>query len=103
MPAAYQPKVEGELDTQNFESFDEDVNMEHPRSNNSSLAWKHKDLDFLGYTYKNFEVLDSVHTSGEKEVRKKEGKKKPSLSTVFGESMNLGAAPRTGLSGMQHE
>jgi hypothetical protein len=42
MPAAYQPKVEGELDTQNFESFDEDVNMEHPPSNNSSLAWKHK-------------------------------------------------------------
>jgi hypothetical protein len=48
-------------------------------------------------------VLDSAHTSGEKEVRKKEGKKKPSLSTVFGESMNLGAAPRTGLSGMQHD
>ena len=42
MPAAYQPRVEGELDTQNFESFDEDANMERPRSASSSRAWKNK-------------------------------------------------------------
>uniref|UniRef100_A0A7S0RC03 non-specific serine/threonine protein kinase n=1 Tax=Pyramimonas obovata TaxID=1411642 RepID=A0A7S0RC03_9CHLO len=100
MPAAYQPKVEGELDTQNFESFDEDASMERPRSASSSRAWKNKDLDFLGYTYKNFEVLDSSSRPGAVEVKKKEVKKRPSLSSVFGESMNLGTAPVAPLSNM---
>ncbi|KAK3240989.1 hypothetical protein CYMTET_24353 [Cymbomonas tetramitiformis] len=83
MAAAFVPKVEGELDTQNFEQFDEDSSMERPRSASNS-RWKNKDLDFLGYTYKNFEVLDN------QEVRKKETKKRPSLSSVFGDSMMLG-------------
>eukprot|EP00241_Pyramimonas_parkeae_P001082 CAMPEP_0114252586 /NCGR_PEP_ID=MMETSP0058-20121206/15917_1 /TAXON_ID=36894 /ORGANISM="Pyramimonas parkeae, CCMP726" /LENGTH=537 /DNA_ID=CAMNT_0001366533 /DNA_START=148 /DNA_END=1761 /DNA_ORIENTATION=- len=94
MPAAYEPIVENELDTQNFEVFDEDNTMETPRTV-SSRRKKNKDLDFLGYTYKNFEVLHS-HGEGDRhdrvELRKKEPKKRPSLSSVFGDSMNLSSS-----------
>mmetsp|Transcript_23916 Transcript_23916/g.28937 ORF Transcript_23916/g.28937 Transcript_23916/m.28937 type:complete len:515 (-) Transcript_23916:172-1716(-) len=83
MPAAFVPKVDSELDTQNFEQFEEDTNMERPRSSSTS-RWKNQDLDFLGYTYKNFEVLEN------QEIRKKEPKKRASLSSVFGDSMMLG-------------
>jgi serine/threonine kinase 38 len=44
-PAAYQPVVTDELDTQNFESFDEDTNMT-PIAGSSSR--RKKDLNFLG-------------------------------------------------------
>ena len=44
-PAAYQPVVTDELDTQNFENFDEDSNMT-PIAGSSSR--RKKDLNFLG-------------------------------------------------------
>ena len=69
--APYQPQVNGELDTQNFEDFEEDESM---RTKNA--AGREKDLDFIGYTYKNFEVV------GE-EVHKKRAKAKPSLASIF--------------------
>jgi len=63
-----------ELDTQNFESFDEDDAFAKKQKQN--VAASRKDLDFIGYTYKNFEVV------GE-EVQKKKGKAKPSLASIF--------------------
>ena len=72
--APYQPEVVGELDTQNFESFDEDDAFAKKQKQN--VAASRKDLDFIGYTYKNFEVV------GE-EVQKKKGKAKPSLASIF--------------------
>ena len=91
--AAYVPKVENELDTQNFEQFDEEAPMEMPRETPRGGKWKNKDLDFLGYTYKNFEVLDASANVGMPTLRKKEATKRPSLSAVFGDSMKLGDPP----------
>ena len=72
--APYQPEVNGELDTQNFEQFDEDDAF--AKKQRANAAASRKDLDFIGYTYKNFEVV------GE-EVQKKKGKVKPSLASIF--------------------
>lgn len=89
--AAYQPVVEDELDTQNFESFDEDTNMT-PATAGSSR--RKKDLNFLGYTYKNFEVVnrptpgDGGMTDELPRLRKKE-KQRPSLASAFGENLTL--------------
>ena len=98
--APYEPDVTGELDTQNFENFDEDESMRPPGKNpaggedaaaggkdggraaagggggaKSSSPAKKAD-DFIGYTYKNFEVV------GE-EVHRKKSKPKPSLMSIF--------------------
>ena len=66
--------MNGELDTQNFEQFDEDDAF--AKKQRANAAASRKDLDFIGYTYKNFEVV------GE-EVQKKKGKVKPSLASIF--------------------
>ncbi|KAL8147710.1 hypothetical protein AgCh_005147 [Apium graveolens] len=44
MEAAFIPEVNDELDTQNFEKFDEMLSS--------------KDVNFVGYTYKNFEIVN---------------------------------------------
>uniref|UniRef100_A0A383V4A7 non-specific serine/threonine protein kinase n=1 Tax=Tetradesmus obliquus TaxID=3088 RepID=A0A383V4A7_TETOB len=58
--APYVPRVEHELDTQNFERFDEDMNMNSPAAamRKANIADPH----FIGYTYKNWEA---VHSGGE--------------------------------------
>jgi len=75
--APYVPDVDGELDTQNFEDFDEDESMKNKKE--LAQGREKKDLDFIGYTYKNFEVV------GE-EVHKKKAKPKPSLASIFPEA-----------------
>ncbi|XP_040363758.1 serine/threonine-protein kinase tricornered isoform X3 [Rosa chinensis] len=47
MEAAFKPEVNGELDTQNFMKFDE-------------LQLTPKDLNFVGYTYKNFDAVKGL-------------------------------------------
>jgi hypothetical protein len=121
--APYQPDVSGELDTQNFEHFDEDEGMKggagagdtdggrgggrgegggggeagvaggtggggavtgaggRGGGGGSAVGEKKKDLDFIGYTYKNFEVV------GE-EVHKKKSKAKPSMASIFPGAMD---------------
>eukprot|EP00850_Spirogloea_muscicola_P018314 SM000166S02495 [mRNA] locus=s166:317525:318743:- [translate_table: standard] len=49
MKAAFQPEVTGELDTQNFEKFPEEM-------------LSSKDISFVGYTYKNFEIIQDTHS-----------------------------------------
>eukprot|EP00879_Flechtneria_rotunda_P010165 GHRR01010627.1.p1 GENE.GHRR01010627.1~~GHRR01010627.1.p1 ORF type:complete len:352 (+),score=113.37 GHRR01010627.1:3231-4286(+) len=59
-PAPYIPRVDHELDTQNFERFDEDMGMNAPGA--ALRKWNVADPHFIGYTYKNWEA---VHSGGE--------------------------------------
>ena len=83
--APYTPDVEGELDTQNFEHFDEEKKEQHlgrasrePGGDESGVRKEKKDLDFVGYTYKNFEVVGNGTS-----VRKKAARQRPSMASIF--------------------
>eukprot|EP00798_Chlamydomonas_sp_ICE-L_P021215 gene21215-28125_t len=55
LPAPFRPTVEHELDTQNFEHFDEDMTS-GPLT--GGKKWKDSaEPNFIGYTYKNFEAV----------------------------------------------
>ncbi|WPT14046.1 Serine/threonine-protein kinase 38-like [Picochlorum sp. SENEW3] len=58
--APYRPAVEHELDTQNFEQYEDDLMQggKYPASSRSSRPVA--DPNFVGYTYKSFEVADST-------------------------------------------
>ncbi|CAL1396325.1 unnamed protein product [Linum trigynum] len=86
MKAAFIPEVNDELDTQNFEKFDEDDSqMQTP---NKSGPWRKmlssKDINFVGYTYKNFEIVNDHQLPGIAELKKKSTKpKRPSIKSLF--------------------
>jgi hypothetical protein len=52
----YVPRVEHELDTQNFEQFEEEGGS---GSSSSARRWARADPTFVGYTYKNWEAVGS--------------------------------------------
>nr|AFK39433.1 unknown [Medicago truncatula] len=60
MEAAFKPQVNGELDTQNFMKFDEVESPDAARAGSGSsrkMLLTPKDLNFVGYTYKNFDAV----------------------------------------------
>lgn len=65
MEAAYKPEVKDELDTQNFEKFEEAEPLVHHPS--KSGPWRKmlssKDINFVGYTYKNVDVFKSLQAN----------------------------------------
>ncbi|KAM0849281.1 hypothetical protein ACQ4PT_053816 [Festuca glaucescens] len=68
LEAAFKPQVNDELDTQNFQKFDE-ADPAPPRTGSGSsrkMIPNSKDLSFVGYTYKNFEAVKGSHLSAEK-------------------------------------
>jgi len=79
LSAPMQPRVEHELDTQNFENFDEEGNAESGGSGSRKYAAK-LDPNFIGYTYKN---MEAVHPDGDgvMQVRKK-ASSRPTLASV---------------------
>lgn len=86
--AAYKPEVNGELDTQNFEKFDE---VEPPsQTRTGSGPWRKmltaKDLNFVGYTYKHF---DAVKGSSVVDLKRSISPRRPSINSLF-ESKNVG-------------
>ncbi|CAN0904712.1 Serine/threonine-protein kinase 38-like [Linum grandiflorum] len=86
MRAAFIPEVNDELDTQNFEKFEEDDNQMHIP--NKSGPWRKmlssKDINFVGYTYKNFEIVNDHQLPGIAELKKKSTKsKRPSIKSLF--------------------
>ncbi|KAJ8749103.1 hypothetical protein K2173_013710 [Erythroxylum novogranatense] len=90
MEAAFIPEVNDELDTQNFEKFDE---SEHQTLTSSKAGpWRKmlssKDINFVGYTYKNFEIVNDYQVPGMAELKKKNSKsKRPNIKSLFeGES-----------------
>ncbi|KAL8139041.1 hypothetical protein V2J09_005042 [Rumex salicifolius] len=76
MEAAFIPEVNDELDTQNFEKFDEMLSS--------------KDLNFVGYTYKNFEIVNGYQVPGMAELKKKDTKpKRPTIKSIFEEESDV--------------
>ncbi|XP_021902894.1 serine/threonine-protein kinase tricorner-like isoform X1 [Carica papaya] len=89
MKAAFIPEVNDELDTQNFEKFEEADNQ--IQTSTKSGPWRKmlssKDVNFVGYTYKNFEILNDHQLPGITELKKKSTKpKRPSIKSLFDES-----------------
>ncbi|KAF7144591.1 hypothetical protein RHSIM_Rhsim04G0179500 [Rhododendron simsii] len=87
MKAAFIPEVNDELDTQNFEKFEE-VDNQVPTSARSG-PWRKmlssKDVNFVGYTYKNFEIVNDHEVPGIAELKKKSNKpKRPTVKSLFG-------------------
>ncbi|KAL3506154.1 hypothetical protein ACH5RR_031536 [Cinchona calisaya] len=88
MKAAFIPEVNDELDTQNFEKFEES-DSQVPTSAKSG-PWRKmlssKDVNFMGYTYKNFEIVNDHEVPGIAELRKKSTKpKRPTVKSLFSE------------------
>ncbi|KAK9055700.1 hypothetical protein SSX86_026785 [Deinandra increscens subsp. villosa] len=92
MEAAFIPEVNDELDTQNFEKFEE---SEHQgKSSSRSGPWRRmlssKDINFVGYTYKNFEIVNDYQVPGMTELKKKKTKpKRPTIKSLFGSLLFL--------------
>ncbi|XP_023004815.1 serine/threonine-protein kinase 38-like [Cucurbita maxima] len=86
MEAAFVPEVKDELDTQNFEKFEESDSQSSASS--KSGPWRKmlssKDINFVGYTYKNFEIVNDYQLPGMTELKKKCNKpKRPSIKSLF--------------------
>ena len=82
--AAYKPEVKGELDTSNFEQFeDADANMVM-RRRKSSYGARQKDIEFLGYTFKNFDaaVNQNPGVGGAASGKSKSKAKRPSMAEL---------------------
>ncbi|CAA0823954.1 AGC (cAMP-dependent- cGMP-dependent and protein kinase C) kinase family protein [Striga hermonthica] len=84
--AAFIPEVNDELDTQNFEKFEESEN--HNQTSSRSGPWRKmlssKDINFVGYTYKNFEIVNDYQVPGMAELKKKNTKsKRPTIKALF--------------------
>ncbi|XP_051128027.1 uncharacterized protein LOC127249326 [Andrographis paniculata] len=91
MKAAFIPEVNGELDTQNFEKFEESESQ--VASSTKSGPWRKmlssKDVNFMGYTYKNFEIVNEHEVAGIAELKKKSTKpKRPTVMSLFNEEPN---------------
>ncbi|KAF9605674.1 hypothetical protein IFM89_018017 [Coptis chinensis] len=89
MEAAFIPEVNDDLDTQNFEKFEEADNKNETSS--KSGPWRKmlslKDINFVGYTYKNFEIVNDYQVPGIAELKKKKSSKpkRPSIKSLFEE------------------
>ncbi|KAK6164476.1 hypothetical protein DH2020_001340 [Rehmannia glutinosa] len=86
MEAAFIPEVKDELDTQNFEKFEESEH--HNQTSSKSGPWRKmlssKDINFVGYTYKNFEIVNDYQVPGMAELKKKNTKsKRPTIKALF--------------------
>ncbi|KAL7081238.1 hypothetical protein ACP275_14G027600 [Erythranthe tilingii] len=91
MKAAFIPEVNDEMDTQNFEKFEEPDSQ--TTSATRSGPWRKmissKDANFVGYTYKNFEIVKDHEVPGIAELKKKSNKpKRPTVKSLFNEESN---------------
>ncbi|KAI0513652.1 hypothetical protein KFK09_009682 [Dendrobium nobile] len=86
MEAAFIPNVKDELDTQNFEKFEESAAP--AQSSSRPGPWRKmlssKDINFVGYTYKNFEIVNENEVTGIAELKKKTCKStRRSIKSLF--------------------
>ncbi|XP_064963018.1 uncharacterized protein LOC135637094 isoform X2 [Musa acuminata AAA Group] len=100
MEAAFKPEVNDELDTQNFEKFEETSGS--VQTSSKSGPWRKmlpsKDVNFVGYTYKNFEIVNDDGVSGIAELKKKSNKpKRPTIKSLF--DMDTSATPNQPVQG----
>ncbi|KAK7393699.1 hypothetical protein VNO78_22262 [Psophocarpus tetragonolobus] len=94
MKAAFIPEVNDELDTQNFEKFEEVDKQTVPSS--KAGPWRKmlpsKDVNFVGYTYKNLEIANNHEIPGIAELKKKSTKpKRPSIKALFDDESAMSA------------
>ncbi|KAK6117070.1 hypothetical protein DH2020_049213 [Rehmannia glutinosa] len=97
MTAAFIPEVNDELDTQNFEKFDESDNqvMSAAKSGPWRKMLSSKDVNFMGYTYKNFEIVNDHEVPGITELKKKSNKpKRPTVKSLFTGEESNSASPQ---------
>lgn len=95
MEAAFIPEVNDELDTQNFEKFEESGSQ--VQASSRAGPWRKmlssKDFNFVGYTYKNFEIVNDYQVPGMAELKKKASQsKRPSIKSLFDESETSGVS-----------
>ncbi|XP_038988535.1 serine/threonine-protein kinase tricornered-like [Phoenix dactylifera] len=92
MEAAFVPEVIDELDTHNFEKFEESATP--IQTSSKSGPWRKKlsskDVNFVGYTYKNFEIVNDHDAPGIVELKKKNKPKRPSIKTLFDTTSTTG-------------
>ncbi|KAL5714156.1 non-specific serine/threonine protein kinase [Ranunculus cassubicifolius] len=86
MEAAYKPVVNGELDIQNFEKFEEigGPPSEIPRVGPWRKMLTSKDANFIGYTFKKSDMKKSLGATGTYK-RPKAYSNTPSLVSLFGQ------------------
>ncbi|RVW33398.1 Serine/threonine-protein kinase tricorner [Vitis vinifera] len=110
--AAFIPEVNDELDTQNFEKFEEADDQIQTSSKAgpwrkhimlalflvelalfiAKLMLSSKDINFVGYTYKNFEIVNDQPVPGIAELKKKSTKtKRPSIKSLFDDESGAAA------------
>ncbi|THU61844.1 hypothetical protein C4D60_Mb07t27540 [Musa balbisiana] len=99
MDAAFKPEVNDELDTQNFEKFEE--TSAPVETSSKSGPWRKmlpsKDVNFVGYTYKNFEIVNDHEVPGIAELKKKSNKpKRPTIKSLFDMDMAPASQPIQG-------
>ncbi|KAM1003774.1 hypothetical protein ACFX13_004110 [Malus domestica] len=62
-----------------------------------------KDINFVGYTYKNFEIVNDYQVPGMASLKKKNAKsKRPSVKTLFDEESETSETSETSDSGSSH-
>lgn len=96
MKAAFIPEVNDELDTQNFEKFEEADSQISTAA--KAGPWRKmlssKDVNFMGYTYKNFEIVNDHELPGIAELKKKSSKpKRPTVKSLFNEEWDSASPP----------
>jgi serine/threonine kinase 38 len=101
MEAAFKPEVNGELDTQNFEKFEEVNSQPTSRSGPWRKMLTSKDSNFVGYTFKNSDVFKGMMNSPIAELKKKPQPKRPSIVSLF-DKANTGAVTNGDESGDMH-
>ncbi|XP_012838714.1 PREDICTED: LOW QUALITY PROTEIN: serine/threonine-protein kinase tricorner [Erythranthe guttata] len=86
MEAAYKPTVNSDLDTQNFEKFEEGEKppSDTPRVGHWRKMLTSKDANFIGYTFKKSDLLKSAESAGI-DLSSNGSSKPPSLMSLFGQ------------------
>ncbi|KAJ9528668.1 hypothetical protein QJQ45_020551 [Haematococcus lacustris] len=90
-PSPCVPRVDHELDTQNFEHFDEDTSSSQSQSGPKPRQVK-ADPNFIGYTYKNWEAVQPSDADVGQVVLKKKAVSRPSLQAVQNSLQQLGVS-----------
>mmetsp|Transcript_12292 Transcript_12292/g.36980 ORF Transcript_12292/g.36980 Transcript_12292/m.36980 type:complete len:489 (-) Transcript_12292:1086-2552(-) len=79
----YQPTVSHELDTRNFEHFEEEAAVPSSEERRRSLSARHTaDPHFIGYTYKNWDAVHPTAASRSSRVQAPKSSTRSSLTNI---------------------
>lgn len=92
MEAACIPEVSDELDTRNFDKFEESEKKKQIPPMPAAGDRIYNDLKFVGYTYKNFEIVNNHGQHQIVELTRKPAKV-PSLKSLFGDTHSRENSP----------